>query len=999
MQRLAFIILSLSVTACRCGTSNVSSRFGELVVVQQADTGREVLTRDATLSLAPTYMDTVSAGEAPVRNVGLEEISITSVTRLEGDPSLSLDDAVGLVVAAGADAVLPVRFAPGQAADANAAAVPHRAKFSVLLGGAREGEGELLLEVTAIAVARDCYVPALLDFGKVPLRQAIVAPISLENGRVLGATTTVGALAGADANAFFLEAPSGSLEVPAGGRVALPVRFSPLEERAYAASFPLRRAAGCPEGTVQLRGEGSDQALSWSPSRLDFGRLPLGVSLSKRVTVVNNSNIALSITPTLGSPHFTLSPGTPTSVPARGTATVDVACAPQALGPITAQLTLDLGTVPVTPARIELSCVGGGPRVRVDPSPLLLGTVPVNTTTKRRILVQNVGTAPLTPGDPSNNLTLGTNGSVPWFAIVPTNAATSSAEFQVSLRGTYDPAGIPAIIGHNFVEFEVSLTPTTVGVREADLLVYTNDSAQPVVRVPLSAIPRLPEACDVTLSPAGADFGPAPRGAVIGRTITVTNNSPVDGSVCLISGIEMAPGSNLAFQVTDPGVPSLLVPRAQTRFIRVTAVVPGDAAIGEYLRGTLRLQVSGETAPRALPVDLQVSRCLVLDPPIVDVGLVQTGCTSASRSLTLYNVCGLPITISGQSTPAAPFRITSSPLGNGPVSLDPSVHLTVQVAAAPVGPGAFTGQLAIDSVEGGATFTQSVLLRGTSNASGVQADAFTQGAADVDILLVVDNSCSMGDEQAALATNFASFISSAQQSSGNWHIGVITTDVMSDRGRLVQTATNPRYLTPNTVNVATLFSQKVQLGTGGSGIEQPFQSMALALTSPALTGANAGFVRPDAALAVVVVTDALEQSPNSVGSYLTTLKQAKQNRADLVSLSVVGPISAPSATCMTEGAIDDGRFTSAANATGGVLADICTSNWAMELETISRSVFGARRNFELTGTPRGAAEVTVLVDGVRTTAWVLDPARNAVVLTTAPAPGSVISIDYRTACY
>ena len=49
--------------------------------------------------------------------------------------------------------------------------------------------------------------------------------------------------------------------------------------------------------------------------------------------------------------------------------------------------------------------------------------------------------------------------------------------------------------------------------------------------------------------------------------------------------------------------------------------------------------------------------------------------------------------------------------------------------------------------------------------------------------------------------------------------------------------------------------------------------------------------------------------------------------------------------------------------------------------------------------PRGAAEVTVLVDGVRTTAWVLDPARNAVVLTTAPAPGSVISIDYRTACY
>lgn len=997
MRRSLFLVLALGVSACRCGNANVSSRFGELVVVQTGADRRELLLRDATVRVPSTFMDTLGAGEVPVRNVGVEEIAIASITRLDGDSSLSLDDAVGQVIAAQTDAVLAVRFSPGQADDATLAEVTHRAKFSVQLSGARPGEEELLIEVVAAAVARDCFVPALVDFGQVPLQQAIIAPVVLTNGRALPQSSTFGAFTGDDAFAFYSAVSGTTVELAAGASVDLAIRFAPLEERSYASSVSVRRGEGCPAGVMQVRGTGNDEALSWSPARLDFGRIPLGVAVTRQVKVVNRSKVALSLNALLPSADYTLPPGAPTVVPADGTATLEVSCTPQRLGPLDGLLTVELGTTPVTPARLPMTCVGGGPRVRVDPNPVQFGAVTIGQETRRRIIVQNVGTAPPAPGDTTNNLKLGVGGALPWFAVVAKNGFTSAAEFNVSLRGTYDAAtGIPAISGQNFVEFEVALTPRTTGARDADLLVYSNDAATPVARVALTASPRLFEQCELTVTPESANFGPVPRGALLSRSITLTNVSNVASNTCLVSGIELAPGSNLAFQVTDPAVSSLLIPQGQSRTIRISAAVPGDAPLGDYLRGVLRLQVTGEPMPRALPVDLLVSQCLVVDPPLLDLGVVQSGCTSGAKTVSLYNVCGVPITLTGLSTPGAPFRVTSSPLGNGAVSLDPTQRLDVQVAAAPAASGSFVDALRVDSLEGGAPYSQNVALRAESNPSGLQTSTYVQTAQDVDILLVIDNSCSMADEQAALATNFASFITSASQSAGNWHIGIITTDV-GQSGALRGT---PRFLTPSTPGVTTLFAQQVQQGVFGSGIEQPFASMALAISATNRNTVNAGFIRPDAALAVVIVTDALEQSANSVGSYVALLRQLKGNRAEKVNVSVVGPFSPASPSCTTEGLVDDGRFTAIVTQTNGVKADICTADWASDLQAISASVFGARAGFELINTPRSTGDITVTIDGQPvTTGWTWDTARNLVVFTTPPAPGAMVNISYRTACF
>ncbi len=66
-------------------------------------------------------------------------------------------------------------------------------------------------------------------------------------------------------------------------------------------------------------------------------------------------------------------------------------------------------------------------------------------------------------------------------------------------------------------------------------------------------------------------------------------------------------------------------------------------------------------------------------------------------------------------------------------------------------------------------------------------DVFTQEVRNtVDILLVVDNSCSMVDEQVKLADNFQAFIDAFGDADVDYQIGVVTTDMDSEhhRGRL-----------------------------------------------------------------------------------------------------------------------------------------------------------------------------------------------------------------------
>ncbi|MCC6336598.1 MAG: choice-of-anchor D domain-containing protein [Myxococcales bacterium] len=999
---LQALLLALTLGGFSCGCDRgggLTGQAGELVVVV-AGPARESLTREALLTLDPVVMDERGDGQVRLRNIGVAALTIVSVSREGGSDALTLDDAAGRVIPRDGEVTLSAHFAPPTDADVTKATVEHRADFRVQVSGGRPGEEQAAVTLVAVAVARDCYVPAVLDFGQVPLGQHVTLPLLLENGRPFPASTEVSAVEGDDPLAFALPS-AGPFEVNPGQRVAVPVSFGPLEERAYHATLRVRRAATCAEGTTVLTGVGSSQAISWTPSLVDFGRVPLGVPVKRTVTVVNGSGAPLGLQGVLAEgAAFSLVDPVPVEVPARGSAVLTVACAPSALGRVEGVLSFDVSTVETLSARVPMTCVGGAPRIRLAPAPsLAFGSVPLNVATSRRLSVQNVGAPPAAPGDTSNNLRLGVDGRLPWVAIVPTSAATKVTDFEVVTPAGYDPAvGLPAISGLNALDFDVRLTATTEGRKEADLFVYSNDPLQPLAGVRVSANPREPGTCELSLAPGNLPMGDIPRGASFERTMTITAGPSTFG--CLVA-VDLAPGSASTFSLPDSPLP-VVMEAGDTGLVKLRATADPALPYGATARGFLRVQ-AGRDPPVLIPTEMRVANCLVLDPNALDFGTTRLGCRSGSKPLHAYNACGVPLFIDRITfrPTGGPFALTSTPtIPSGGLAVNSGVGpASVQVAFAPITTGPASGALDFDIREGGVARVVSVDLAGQGALSSTHTDTWTQTAGGkLDVLFVVDDSCSMGDEQMSLASNFASFIAAANQSNVDYHLGVTTTDIFKNSGRLVGT---PAVLTSSTPSLGQAFAANALVGTSGSGLEEPFEAASRALSQPNLSGANAGFLRQDASLAIILVTDAVEQSPNPVATYRSAYRQAKGGKSELVSVNVVGPFSLPSPTCFLDSYADTGRYAEMVSTTNGVQADICTTNWAADLATIGQNIVQPRLEYQLTSQPDVPSAITVRVDGVVVGGWTYRGSSNAIVFSSGAAPpaGSTVTATYETPCF
>lgn len=151
----------------------------------------------------------------------------------------------------------------------------------------------------------------------------------------------------------------------------------------------------------------------------------------------------------------------------------------------------------------------------------------------------------------------------------------------------------------------------------------------------------------------------------------------------------------------------------------------------------------------------------------------------------------------------------------------------------------------------------------------------------MDILFVVDDSGSMADEQAKLAENFQAFadtINDFTTDSGaklDWRVGITTTgrDVKmivkppfgptitvneeGDNGELRPTkcgGADRRWIERDDPDAVADFRCRARVGTNGSGTEMPLETARLALTDR-MGDTNAGFLRDDALLAIVILTD------------------------------------------------------------------------------------------------------------------------------------------------
>ena len=217
-----------------------------------------------------------------------------------------------------------------------------------------------------------------------------------------------------------------------------------------------------------------------------------------------------------------------------------------------------------------------------------------------------------------------------------------------------------------------------------------------------------------------------------------------------------------------------------------------------------------------------------------------------------------------------------------------------------------------------------------------QTDIFTQEIRKtVDILLVVDNSGSMIDEQIKLAANFDNFIEQFLMAEVDYQIGVVTTDMddQTQAGRLVGTTK----LITSDMDVDTAretFQENVRVCATGSGFERGFAAAEAALSAEflAVGGPNEGLMRDDAALSIVFVSDEDDDSSRPVGHYLEVFKGLKGDRGyrddTLINMSsVVGP---PPAGCeQPEPFIPDCADGLADDEEGNIdcAAAICQSSW------------------------------------------------------------------------
>ena len=156
-------------------------------------------------------------------------------------------------------------------------------------------------------------------------------------------------------------------------------------------------------------------------------------------------------------------------------------------------------------------------------------------------------------------------------------------------------------------------------------------------------------------------------------------------------------------------------------------------------------------------------------------------------------------------------------------------------------------------------------------------DSSAAGCQKLDILFVIDNSGSMGQEQTNLIANFPQFISVLDASGLDYRVAVTTTGreyhyTMSsplgggipmdtgagENGTMLQPAAcnmTKRWIDKGDPTPATTFSCVANVGTGGNSDEMPLGGMRDAFEDRMADQTNTGFRRTDALLGVVFLTD------------------------------------------------------------------------------------------------------------------------------------------------
>jgi len=257
-------------------------------------------------------------------------------------------------------------------------------------------------------------------------------------------------------------------------------------------------------------------------------------------------------------------------------------------------------------------------------------------------------------------------------------------------------------------------------------------------------------------------------------------------------------------------------------------------------------------------------------------------------------------------------------------------------------------------------------------------DSFNQlPASEVDILLVVDNSCSMAPYQAELAANFENFLTFFEEGDVDYHIGVITTSVIPveyDPGYTCSQAeldqipaggelVDGTFITPATQNGARTFEDLVSVGTCGTGNEMGLESAARAMSGLLQDGS---FLRDSAFLSFIFVSDEEDQSPYAVNDYTNAFRGVKgddeRDNFNASALVVTNPDRCDASQLSAGGGTPGTRYIDVAEQNGGILGNICADSFDRVVTELSLATSRLTDTFYLSRRP-DQTSLQVLVEG------------------------------------
>lgn len=384
---------------------------------------------------------------------------------------------------------------------------------------------------------------------------------------------------------------------------------------------------------------------------------------------------------------------------------------------------------------------------------------------------------------------------------------------------------------------------------------------------------------------------------------------------------------------------------------------------------------------------------LQIEPSSFGFGDRPIGCP-AEVVLTLANVGEIELLVYElalvEAAETGELSLVDSP---GAATLAPgeSLQLTVLHAPSDQQPDAATLTVLSNdpqAPEQHATFT------GGASPGETGADAYLQeNNRAVDVLWIIDNSCSMASEQEALGDNFGSFLEIVDSLELDYQVGVVSTD--ADDDGLLQGS--PAVVTPATADREAVFADNVALGQLGSGTEQGLDMALAALVEHAAPGGpNDGFVRPGAGLRLIFVSDEDDYSWDlaSPQDYVDAFTALKPNPANVIASDITGG----ELGCVAPGANADPalRYLEVTQATGGLSTTICAPGWIDTLTQLAWLADSYADSFQLSA-PAVPATVVVTVGGVpTTTGWSFDAALNAVIFEpdSVPPNGALVEVDY-----